>query len=87
MKAIVVSTKEDCCELCKATTGCLAADFNSVYVRTGVPNPSGVHLESMDEDLNHVVTEYKCHLKTSFSPKIRNDGSIACVPRTLSVEV
>jgi len=81
MKSEVVETKEDCCELCKATKGCVAADFNSIHVRTGVPNPDGVFLETMDEDLNHVVVQYKCHLKEAYSPKSRLDGSIACVPR------
>lgn len=87
MKSEVVETKEDCCELCKATEGCVAADFKGAYVRTGVPNPNGVFLETMDEDLNHVELEYKCHLKTAFSPKARFDGSIACVPRAGSEQL
>jgi hypothetical protein len=81
MQTEKVESKEDCCELCKATEGCAAADFRGTSVRTGVPNPAGVFLETMDEDLNHVVVEYKCHLKKAFSPKPRSDGSIACVPR------
>lgn len=83
----VVATKEECCELCKATAGCIAADFNGVYVRTGVPNPDGVHLETMEEDLDHAVVEYQCHLKDAFSPIVRHDGSVACVPRTTAVNV
>lgn len=79
MKLQVVTTKEDCCELCKATAGCAAADFNKVYVRTGVPNPDGVYLKTMHEDLNQLAPEYTCHLKDTFSPKSRHDGSIACV--------
>merc|ERR1712070_771872 len=39
IKFEVVETKEDCCELCKATEGCAAADFHGVSVFTGVPNP------------------------------------------------
>lgn len=67
-----IETKEDCCGLCKATEGCVAADFNLIG------------LETLDENLNHVEAEYKCHLKEAYSPKDRFDGSIACVPRALS---
>jgi hypothetical protein len=87
MKNEVVETKEDCCELCKATQGCVAADFNSVYTRTGVPNPDGVFLESMDADLHHEEVQYKCHLKSAYKPKDRFDGSIACVPNARSQQL
>jgi len=87
MKSEVVETKEDCCELCKATKGCVAANFNSVYKRAGVPNPEGVFLESMEADLNHAEVEYKCHLKKAYTPKSRFDGSIACVPRAQSQQL
>merc|ERR1712137_354254 len=83
MASAVVKTKEECCGLCKDTSGCVSADFNSAFaVRLGVPNPNGVHVDNMDDDLNPVVG-YKCHLKSSFSPKTRKDGSIACVPKSL----
>lgn len=75
-----VASKEECCDLCKSTTGCVAADFNTVFVKTGVPNPEGVFADSMEDDLNHLEKAQKCHLKESFSPKTRHDGSIACVP-------
>jgi len=81
MKAEVVETKEDCCELCKATEGCVAADFNAAYVGTPIANPAGVFIETMDEDLNYVEVQYKCHLKKAYSPVARFDGSMACVPR------
>lgn len=87
MQSVVVKGKEDCCGLCKATAGCVAADFNSAFaVRLGVPSPKGVYLDTMDEDLNPVVG-YKCHLKDSFSPKTRKDGSIACVPQTPALSI
>merc|ERR1712039_1096455 len=53
IKSEVVASKEECCELCKASPRCVAADFNKVYVPAGVPNPDGVYLDSMEEDLNH----------------------------------
>lgn len=57
IKTVEVSTKEECCDECKATAGCIAADFNK-----------------LKSDV------FRCHLKESFSPKDRSDGSIACVP-------
>merc|ERR1712063_250864 len=69
----------DCCDACKSTTGCMAADFNNVYKEFGVPHPHGVHLESRDVDLSSAAG-YKCHLKKTFQPKVRTDGSVACVP-------
>merc|ERR1712107_322550 len=81
MKVQTVASKEECCDLCKSTSGCMAADFNAVYVRTGVPNPDGVFEDTMDEDLHYAEKVHKCHLKDALSPKVRHDGSIACVPR------
>merc|ERR1712045_750565 len=81
IQELVVKTKEDCCGHCKATSNCAAADFSTFHsTRLGVPDPDGVHLDTMDEDLNPVIG-YKCHLKSSFEPKTRGDGSIACVPK------
>jgi len=80
MKSIVVATKEECYAECRSNPGCAAADFNNAYPhRAGVPNPQGVYLDTMEEDLNFVVG-YSCHLKSAFKPKSRFDGSIACVP-------
>merc|ERR1712179_306141 len=79
MEALLVESKEDCCDACKSTTGCVAADFNNVYKEFGVPHPHGVHLESRYVDLSSAAG-YKCHLKKTFQPKVRTDGSVACVP-------
>lgn len=49
-------TKEDCCGLCRGTSGCVAAC--------------------------HRPDQLQCHLKNSFSPAARDDGSIACVPKS-----
>lgn len=77
----VVETKEECCDLCKATEGCIAADFKSAYVGT-MANPAGVFIETMEDDLHHVVVESRCHLKKAYNPISRSDGSMACVLRT-----
>merc|ERR1711907_920507 len=42
------------------------------------PLPDVCGVLDISTDLNHVVAEYKCHLKKAFSPKVRHDGSIAC---------
>jgi len=54
---VALATKEDCCDLCRTTDGCVAADFNM-----------------LKSDVS------RCHLKDSFKPKSRSDGSVACVP-------
>lgn len=73
LKSHAVRTKEDCCELCRTTAGCVAADFRH----------TGIFSEAMAEDLNLVLAEHRCHLKAAFEPKARHDGSIACVPRVI----
>eukprot|EP01062_Namystynia_karyoxenos_P066074 TRINITY_DN60095_c0_g1_i1.p2 TRINITY_DN60095_c0_g1~~TRINITY_DN60095_c0_g1_i1.p2 ORF type:complete len:665 (+),score=191.16 TRINITY_DN60095_c0_g1_i1:96-1997(+) len=75
MAKIAVSSKEECCGACRATSGCVAADFNSL--RTSVPPAEGVYTM---EDLARGTIVTECHLKSDFQPITRHDGSVACRP-------
>lgn len=81
VKVTAASSKEECCDLCKATAGCAAADYNSAFaVYSSVPREEGVF--SADEVRGtQYLAGYKCHLKSAFEPKPRGDGSIACIPQ------
>jgi hypothetical protein len=75
---IPVTTKEECCGHCKARKGCAAADF--VCASENVPKATGVFI--LPDDLRS-IKGCTCHIKNEYSPKTRNDGSIACVPKKM----
>eukprot|EP00928_Gymnodinium_smaydae_P039784 TRINITY_DN27104_c0_g1_i1.p1 TRINITY_DN27104_c0_g1~~TRINITY_DN27104_c0_g1_i1.p1 ORF type:complete len:615 (-),score=33.83 TRINITY_DN27104_c0_g1_i1:147-1991(-) len=69
---IVVTSREECCKRCEEVPGCVAADFGSL-ARSGVPNPNGVFLNNLEDDLNPVIG-FACHLHDSHDAAITEDA-------------